>query len=167
MDTSRPLEVLAQKISDSSKVVSEYLISKNLPQPSFDVNAPLQWPKHPPDVFEARSELRDATKKLHDLATGHRNLLAWFGFGWTSYAALQWISHFHIADAVPLDRVVSYTEIAKTANVDENLLRRFVRLAMTQDIFCEPRSGMVAHTAQSSMLVKTHIMSDFMGIYMD
>ncbi|KAI9654772.1 MAG: hypothetical protein M1821_005766 [Bathelium mastoideum] len=159
--TSKPLEELAHKISTSAKVVSDYLTSERLPQPSFEVDAPLQWPQLPSDVFEARSELRDATKKLHDLATGHRNLLTWFTNSWTNIATLQWISRFKITDAIPLDRVVSYAEIAQTANVDENLLRRFLQHAMTFDIFCEPRPAMVAHTAQSSMLVKTHIMSEY------
>ncbi|KAI9681694.1 MAG: hypothetical protein M1822_007046 [Bathelium mastoideum] len=159
--TSKPVEELAHKIPTSAKVVSDYLTSERLPQPSFEVDAPLQWPQLPSDVFGARSELRDATKKLHDLATGHRNLLTWFTNSWTNIATLQWISRFKIADAIPLDRVMPYTEIAKTANVDENLLRRFLRHAMTFDIFCEPRPAMVAHTAQSSMLVKTHIMSEY------
>ena len=167
MTATKPLEDLAQKISDAARIVSEHLISRNLPQPSFEANAFLQWPELPAHVFEARSELRDATKKLHDLATGHRNLLVWFSFGWANYAALQWISHFKIADAVPLDRVVPYPEIAKISNVDEDVLRRFLRLAMTNDIFCEPRPGMVAHTAQSSMLVEEHPISSVVNWNME
>ncbi|KAL9084818.1 MAG: hypothetical protein Q9165_007886 [Trypethelium subeluteriae] len=162
MASSRPLEDLAQKIANSAKIVSEHLSSNNLPQPSFDAGAPLQWPKLPSEVFEARNELRDASKKLHDLATGPRNLLTWLSWSWAHTAALQWINHFKVADAVPLDRVVSYAEIAKTASVDERFLRRLLRLAITIDIFCEPRSGIVAHTAQSSLL-RDPVYADFVG----
>ncbi|KAI9695583.1 MAG: hypothetical protein M1820_008508 [Bogoriella megaspora] len=152
------LEDLAEQISDSTKIVSEHLKVNSLPQPSFELDAPIQWPELPPDVYEARSTLREASKKLHDLATGHQNLLWLFCSSWTNFAALQWISHYKVADAIPVDKFVSYAEIAKTTNLDESLLRRFLRLLMTNDVFCEPRPGVVAHTAQSTMLVSTHPM---------
>ncbi|KAF2235900.1 S-adenosyl-L-methionine-dependent methyltransferase [Viridothelium virens] len=162
MASSKPLEDLAQKVANSTKIVSEHLSSHNLPQPSFDVGAPLQWPKLPADVFEARNELRDASKKLHDLANGPRNVLTWLCWSWAHTASLQWINHFKIADAIPLDRVLSYAEIAKTASVDEGFLRRLLRLAITIDIFCEPRPSMVAHTAQSSLL-RDPVYADMVG----
>lgn len=55
---------------------------------------------------------------------------------------------------MPLDGEVSFADLAAARNVDENLLRRVLRQAMTNNIFREPRVGYVAHTAESSALVR-------------
>ncbi len=49
---------------------------------------------------------------------------------------------------------MAFSKIAATAKVNEGHLRRILRLAMTNNIFCEPRVGFVAHTAESSTLVR-------------
>lgn len=49
---------------------------------------------------------------------------------------------------------MSFADIAAAANVNRDHLRRILRQAMTNNIFCEPRVGFVAHTAESSALVR-------------
>lgn len=49
---------------------------------------------------------------------------------------------------------MAFSDLAAAANVNEGHLRRILRQAMTNNIFCEPRVGFVAHTAESSALVR-------------
>lgn len=55
---------------------------------------------------------------------------------------------------MPLEGARSFSDVAKDAGVDEGHLRRMLREAMTNRIFCEPRVGFVAHTAASSALIR-------------
>ena len=78
-------------------------------------------------------------------------------------SSLRWLYHFNIAAAIPLDRAVPYSEVATTANVDENRLKSVLRLAMTNRLFCEPRPGFVAHNAASALLVTSPALNDWVG----
>lgn len=46
----------------------------------------------------------------------------------------------------------------KTAGVDEQVLKRVVRITITLGVFAEPSSGIVAHTALSAVFVRELIM---------
>ncbi|KAK3044202.1 hypothetical protein LTS18_001900, partial [Coniosporium uncinatum] len=72
------MEDLASTIASKTKLISNYLASQNLPEPSNLASAPGNWPPLPQDLVNARSDLRTATLALHDLATGPRNAL--YGF---------------------------------------------------------------------------------------
>lgn len=74
-------------------------------------------------------------------------------------ASLQAISRFHIASKVPSNGLISYKELAPKAGVDEPMLRRLLRHAMTLRIFREPRPGMVAHTQASKLLARSDVNS--------
>lgn len=78
-------------------------------------------------------------------------------------SSLRWIYHFKIAEAVPLDRPISYAQLAKERSVDEDLLKRILRHAMTNRIFYEPESGLVAHTCVSALLVRSKSLNDWVG----
>jgi 6-hydroxytryprostatin B O-methyltransferase len=78
-------------------------------------------------------------------------------------SSLRWLYHFKIAEAVPLDRAVSFAEVAKQAGVDENMLKRVLRYAMTNRIFHEPEPGMVAHTSVSALLARSKSLNDWVG----
>lgn len=58
---------------------------------------------------------------------------------------------------------MAFSEIAAAAKVNEGHLRRILRQAMTNNIFCEPRMGFVAHTAESSALVRDRGTLDWIG----
>lgn len=78
-------------------------------------------------------------------------------------STLHWIYHFKIAEAVPLDRAVTFAEIAKARGVDEDYLKRILRYAMTNRIFREPEAGLVAHTSVSALLVRSKSLNDWVG----
>jgi 6-hydroxytryprostatin B O-methyltransferase len=78
-------------------------------------------------------------------------------------SSLRWIHHFKIAEAVPLDHGVTFAQLAKERNVDEDLLKRILRHAMTNRIFHEPEIGLVAHTSVSALLARSKSLNDWVG----
>ena len=68
--------------------------------------------------------------------------------------ALSVLAHFDFFSAVPLHGEVSYADIAANVKLPEDRVRRFIRQAMTNHIFTEPRPGFVAHTASSAAAIK-------------
>lgn len=82
-------------------------------------------------------------------------------------SSLRWIYHFKIAEAVPLDHGVTFAQIAKERSVDEDLLKRILRHAMTNRIFHEPEPGVVAHTSVSALLARSKSLNDWVGYTCD
>ena len=68
---------LASAITENTKIITEYLSSKNLSAPSFDVDGLSELPISPADgdAYTARSKLVAATKELHDLTVGPKESL--------------------------------------------------------------------------------------------
>lgn len=54
-----------------------------------------------------------------------------------------------------------YSEIASEANVPEKQLRAVARMAMTNNIFAEPKPNRLAHSASSAMLATNASMLDW------
>lgn len=71
---------------------------------------------------------------------------------------------FDIAKHVPLDGEASYADIAQATGQDETNIRRLIRHAITNRVFCEPREGFVAHTAASAVFAKDQQMVDWSGL---
>lgn len=71
---------LASIIATNTAKVNEYLASKNLPLPSFDVNAPSTSliPPEAEEIEAARAAVIEATTKLHRLMLGPRDYLQSF-----------------------------------------------------------------------------------------
>jgi 6-hydroxytryprostatin B O-methyltransferase len=67
--------------------------------------------------------------------------------------ACKYIYHFKIAEAVPLNKQITYADLAATTQVDESQLKQVLRQAMTSHIFCEPQPGYVAHTSSSRLFL--------------
>jgi len=73
---------LSNEIAENTKIITNYLDSKGLAVPSFDVNGLEEYPIPPSEEapFKARLRLIAATKELHDLALGPKEglrFLAW------------------------------------------------------------------------------------------
>ncbi|KAL3472043.1 S-adenosyl-L-methionine-dependent methyltransferase [Aspergillus californicus] len=157
------LTELAEEISSTASVVNEFLVSNGHAQPSFEVDAPASFPTAPKDVNDARRKLLEAAKTIVDLMTGPSEHLRWLACRYHDMSSLRWIYHFNIAAAIPLDRAVSYTDVAATTGVNEDHLKRMLRHAMTNRLFREPETGLVAHTAASSLLVRSTALNDWVG----
>ena len=73
---------LSNEIAKNTRILTEYLSSKSLEAPSFDVNGLDEFPVSPNDevAFKARLDLIAATKELHDVTLGPKEglrFLAW------------------------------------------------------------------------------------------
>jgi hypothetical protein len=75
-DTSR-MAALAQKISKETEKLEAYMKANGLPMPSFDVDAPADFPHLPDDIQQSRQEIIYATKELNRLAHGPRESVRW------------------------------------------------------------------------------------------
>ncbi|KAF2087434.1 S-adenosyl-L-methionine-dependent methyltransferase [Saccharata proteae CBS 121410] len=153
MDTSSPLESLADQALLAAKQVDGFFSANGLAQPSFEERGPPGYPKMPSDIQAARLRLRDAAKALYDLATGPDEGLRWISTEYADLATLRFIDHFNLAEAVPLGGEKSFTDIAAERKLHAGQVKRVLRHAMTNNIFMEKREGYVSHSATSKALL--------------
>jgi hypothetical protein len=87
----------------------------------------------------------------------------------TNNLSLHAIWEFNVAEAVPLTGTISYEELTAKVEAANNLpigvlnLRRLLRHAMTNRIFCEPTKGQVAHTRASRLLLEDEPLKNWVG----
>lgn len=76
MSTTRILE-LSSRIATNTTKLNDYLVSNNLPAPSFDLNGPTDSliPKENTDLEAARVAIIDDTLELRQLMLGPREYL--------------------------------------------------------------------------------------------
>jgi hypothetical protein len=67
---------------------------------------------------------------------------------------MQAVARFDIAGNVPIDGDgISYPDLASRVDLDEQMLRRLIRHAITMRIFAERVPGFVSHTSVSKKLM--------------
>ncbi|KAK3392955.1 S-adenosyl-L-methionine-dependent methyltransferase [Podospora didyma] len=159
--------VLAQQITKETEKLETYMRDNNLPMPSFDVDAPADFPKLPEDILKSRQEIIRATKELNLLALGPRESLRWGVWEFLDILALQVISHFGIAKLFPADSTITLSELEAKTSLDPINLARLLRLIMTKGIFCEPSHGVIAHTAASRLLAEDADMEAWIGFNLE
>lgn len=71
---------LAEKISTETAKVEAYFNEHGLQTPSFDVDAPSDFPQMPDDISRSRREVIHATKELQDLMVGPRESVRWMAW---------------------------------------------------------------------------------------
>lgn len=165
------MTVLAKEISEKTTIITGYLTSKGLEAASFDVNGLAEFPIPPENEipFKARLDLAAATKELHDISVGPKESLRSLAWDCANTLSLQAMWEFDVARAVPLDGTISFEDL--TARVEEANglpigvlnLRRLLRHAMTNHIFCEPAKNQVAHTRTSRLLLEDEPLKNWTG----
>ncbi|KAK3994347.1 O-methyltransferase-domain-containing protein [Cladorrhinum sp. PSN332] len=163
---------LASEISKNTAIITDYLASKSLPATSFDADGLAELPIPPEDkvTLQARFDLAAATKELHDLTVGPKQSL--HDLVWDlSTLSTRFIWEFNVAACVSLDSPISFSDLtAKISAANGNLplgvmnVRRLLRHAMTNRIFCEPTKGYVAHTRASRLLLEDEPMRNWTGL---
>ncbi|KAI9713788.1 MAG: hypothetical protein M1820_000518 [Bogoriella megaspora] len=158
---------LAASIAANTALVSDFLSSKNIPTPSFTVDAPSssQIPSDALEIEAARVAVIDDTLKLRDLMLGPRDYLMTFTHD--ELISQQAICRFKLMSAVPVHGQSSYADIAAQTGISEQTVRRLLRHAMTKRLFCEPQKGIVAHTAASRLLAEDSQLADWVGASTD
>ncbi|KAK8173319.1 S-adenosyl-L-methionine-dependent methyltransferase [Phyllosticta citrichinensis] len=157
---------LTTTIAHETAKIQDYFVQHGLPDLSFDPSAPLDFPVPAAnaEIQASRRLVINATHELHDLMVGPSQSLRWLGWSYNDNLSLNAVYRFNIAQAVPLDHPVSFDHVAKATGVDPVNVKRLVRHAMTNRIFCEPREGYVAHTAASRVLLDDPTMKDWVGL---
>jgi hypothetical protein len=69
-----------------------------------------------------------------------------------------------MATTFPVDEETTFENISQRCGLNVIDTRRILRHAMTNHIFCEPRPGVVAHTAASRLLAENSLVRDFVGM---
>ncbi|KAL2783139.1 O-methyltransferase-domain-containing protein [Aspergillus keveii] len=151
-----PLTQLARRILQYAEDLDTFYASNNLPLPSFSADAPHSFhadiTTHP-EIHNTRHSLIDATKELRDLIIGPRDTLKWMIMNdHTLAASLHVISHFNVAQAVPLTGPISFKDLSDIVGLSELDVTRFVRRTAINRIFVETEPGYVSHTATSALL---------------
>ncbi|KIW62946.1 hypothetical protein, variant [Phialophora macrospora] len=155
---------LAQLVQANSQIIVDHLQRNGLPLPSLAADAYPFFPgTGPPDVDTAprlsddirtaRTRLRVAAATLVHLAAGPADAAFTHITGHWMSACLQFVYHHRLAEHVPLDGDVSYTDLAAEAGVVPNQCARVLKFVATNGFFRQTRPGHVAHTAMSKMLL--------------
>ncbi|KAF2140298.1 uncharacterized protein K452DRAFT_335379 [Aplosporella prunicola CBS 121167] len=160
------LSMLADLIARETRKIEDYFAANGLPGLSFDADAPLDFPVPSSniDIHAARRTVIDATKELHGLMVGPSESLRWLAWSYNDNLSLRAVYHFRIADAVPLEGETSFDHVAAAVSLDRVNVKRIVRHAMTNNLFCEPRPGYVAHTAMSRAMLEDPTLKDWVGL---
>lgn len=74
---------------------------------------------------------------------------------------------FKIYDAVPLERSISYAEIAAKVGLPEYRVRTVIRSAIIENIFAKPTLNQVVHTPSSALLRRDQVLLDWYGHLLD
>ncbi|KAH8902067.1 S-adenosyl-L-methionine-dependent methyltransferase [Coniochaeta sp. PMI_546] len=163
---------LAEEIAEKTKIVTDYLSSKGLEAASLDADGLAEFPISPEDdvPFKARLDLVAATKELYDISLGPKEGLRYLAWDSVNSLSLQAVWEFKVAEYVPRIGTISYEDLtAKVEAANDNLpigvlnLRRLLRHAMTNRIFCEPTKGQVAHTRASLLLLDDEPLKNWAG----
>ncbi|KAI2601754.1 sterigmatocystin 8-O-methyltransferase [Hypoxylon sp. NC1633] len=145
---------LARVISLSVTKIEAALVANGLPSLSFDEDAPVGY--LPPEILGAQDAVLDATAELHDLLLEPMHLIKKHS-GSNNSVCLQAISRYGIANLVPLGGHTSFAELAKQTGLEDQMITRLLRHAMTMRIFREPEPGQVAHTKASKLIASSHM----------
>ncbi|KUI72615.1 6-hydroxytryprostatin B O-methyltransferase [Cytospora mali] len=154
---TKTLVQLAEDILKGAKELEKHLPSS----PTFrnDTISTL-----PPEYQYIRKSLIDDSSDMAALVRGAGGPLGRIfdmSYSFLDHLAFQAICHFHIPQAVPLNGEISFSELAEKLNkITEAQLTRLVRHAMNIHLFQEPTKGLVAHTADTMLLVQDSTLFD-------
>ncbi|KAK3944724.1 6-hydroxytryprostatin B O-methyltransferase [Diplogelasinospora grovesii] len=158
-----PLEDLAWQCTKNAVLVSQYLSSENLPQPSHAADGPstVLPASAPQNVRQARQSLMDAALQLFQLAAGPSEFVPNLAPGVQYISCVAWLIRYDIFHLVPMSGAISYTDLATTASransgvtIPEERLKSIIRMAMTSALFLEPEPNRICHSATSSLLAR-------------
>ncbi|KUI71834.1 6-hydroxytryprostatin B O-methyltransferase [Cytospora mali] len=161
MATSRIVE-LSQRIAVNTAKVHDYLACHNLPEPSFALDASLVSiiPEANTDLVKARQEVINDTLELRQLMLGPKEHLA--SFNENDLVSQQAVARFNLAQAFPVEGEITFGELSAAVGLGETHITKLVRHAMTQKIFCEPRPGVIAHSACSRLIAEDEAIHSYL-----
>ncbi|KAM7203355.1 O-methyltransferase [Rhypophila sp. PSN 637] len=167
IQTEMTLESLGSKIAELSALLSQELHDGHHPEPSLSVNGPAAYPADA-GIAESRSKLLDALVEMTQLVTGPKDYWAGItgvrhtGHPLTDFMALSVLHRFDFFNAIPLQGSASLTEIAQRVNLPEQTVARFIRVALSMQLFTIDPPNRIKHTAFSAEVLRTPTMRPFL-----
>ncbi|PKK44712.1 hypothetical protein CI102_11993 [Trichoderma harzianum] len=155
--------VLAEIIRVETEKLQTYLKANGIAQPSLSVDGPDDFPLLPDEIQKSRQKIVFATKELTNIVRGPRESVRYDVWSYLDTLSLQLINSYQIAKLVPLDTPIKLTELQSKTPLEPINLARALRHAMTNNIFCEPSPGLIAHTANSRLLAQDASLQAWIG----
>ncbi|KAM0474289.1 hypothetical protein ACHAPX_007623 [Trichoderma viride] len=159
--------VLAEIIRVETEKLEAYLKEHGITQPSFHVDAPLDFPHLPDEIQESRQKIVFATNELANLVRGPRESVRFGAWSYLDSLSLQLINSYQLAKLVPLNAPISLKELQSKTTLEPIFLARTLRYAMTNYMFYEPSPGYIAHTANSRVLAQDSSLQAWVGFNSD
>jgi hypothetical protein len=156
-DSSR-LVSLASTIQAKVLEIHNHLESSGQADPSFDSQVPYT---NYSGIDDTRASVLDSLTELQDLLSTPQDILK--DRSAADLLSRHALDRFQIYDLVPVGETRTYTEIANATGQPVNVVRRILRHAMAQRIFCEPQRNTVAHTQVSRLLTENTKVRDYYG----
>ncbi|KAI9742750.1 MAG: hypothetical protein M1818_003479 [Claussenomyces sp. TS43310] len=117
---------------------------------------------------DARDALLDATRKLQILVTGPRRWL--MGSIMNSHdglSTLRAVSHFKIAQAIPVEGSIPIADLAAVIKLPEQPLMRILRQLIPQMLFTEPKKGHFGHSIVSVEIARDPLLQAWVSHNVD
>ncbi|KAF2139106.1 uncharacterized protein K452DRAFT_255218 [Aplosporella prunicola CBS 121167] len=114
---------------------------------------------------ECRFDLLDNLQELQRTVLGPHEYFVELAFSSNTLLGLQSLYRYNLPVLVPEEGTISFTELAKAAGQDENIIRRLLRFVMLHGVFSEPIEGYVKHTEMSLFLHKTPDVLGMLGFF--
>ncbi|KAI1120078.1 sterigmatocystin 8-O-methyltransferase [Nemania abortiva] len=159
---TRTTELLAEKISLAVTQITVWCADNNQSLPSSGTNATnLMLPASAPQTtLTAREELIESARKIQQLVLEPSEYLPQMATH-AIMASIHWLCHFRIFSLVPLQGSAPFAQVAAQAKVPEGQLKAIARMAMTFHVFCEVKSGELAHTSISALFANSQAVRDW------
>ncbi|GIZ46893.1 hypothetical protein CKM354_000999900 [Cercospora kikuchii] len=166
MAGSADLQSLGAKVASLSTILAAQLNAGKHPKPSFQKDGPASYPSDPA-IQVPRHQLIDALNDLLLLATGASDYFFLHGGLFINHekTTLDIMNQFDFFSRVPLEQTASYSEVAASLNIPEDITRRTFRYAFTMRIFApDPRDDdRVMHTAFSAHMARNPLLRSWVG----
>ncbi|ORY09830.1 S-adenosyl-L-methionine-dependent methyltransferase [Clohesyomyces aquaticus] len=137
---------LTELLSTKVKAVHIYIRENNLPDPSFDASYPPVFDL-PLDVDVARKAALEALDELRSHLLGPLGTISESVTSRTSLVSLHAITHFNMANVVPVGSTCTIPEIAEKCNIHPNDAETIIRHGLTYRLFKQQPDGSIAHSA--------------------
>ncbi|EEA24943.1 O-methyltransferase, putative [Talaromyces marneffei ATCC 18224] len=152
---------LATSISQNVAKIDSYLKSNGLSSPSFDIDSPFMN-SFPEEIGSIRDAILEANLELSELLLGPKETFVEYQYNY--FVCMRALYQYKIPFAFPVGEEATFGQIASNCNCSEAIVRRIMRLAMTNRIFKEVRKGVVVHTATSKALAEDEKFCDYVGM---
>ncbi|PPJ60938.1 hypothetical protein CBER1_08600 [Cercospora berteroae] len=166
MAGSADLQSLGAKVASLTTVLAAQLDAGNHPKPSFKQDGPAAYPPNA-SIQEPRHQLIDTLTDLLLLATGASDYFFLHGGLFINHekTTLDIMNQFDFFSRAPLDGTASYSAVAASLNIPEDITRRTFRYAFTMRIFApDPQdANRVMHTALSAHMARSSLLRSWVG----